>query len=136
MNGSELIWIGLGILTGLLIGIIFFGGLWWTVRVGLCSKRPALWFLTSWLIRFGVGLAGFYLVGAGYTNRFIGCLLGFVTARWVVGHGLRSAENTFNAYAARAIGKRSNDSDIATPQCPDFRPEHDVSCESKGEQCT
>jgi hypothetical protein len=29
---------------GLLLGAIFFGGLWWTVRKGLSSKRPALCF--------------------------------------------------------------------------------------------
>jgi F1F0 ATPase subunit 2 len=27
--------------TRVLLGVIFFGGLWWTVRKGLSSKRPA-----------------------------------------------------------------------------------------------
>jgi hypothetical protein len=29
---------------GVLLGVFFFGGLWWTVRRGLSSKRPALCF--------------------------------------------------------------------------------------------
>jgi heme A synthase len=34
-----------------LLGVIFFGGLWWTVRKGLSSKRPALCFFGSLLLR-------------------------------------------------------------------------------------
>ena len=30
---------------GVLLGVFFFGGLWWTVRRGVSSNRPALWFL-------------------------------------------------------------------------------------------
>jgi F1F0 ATPase subunit 2 len=36
---------------GVLLGAFFFGGLWWTVRRGLSSKRPAFWFLGSLLLR-------------------------------------------------------------------------------------
>ena len=47
---------------GVLLGALFFGGLWWTVREGLSSKRVAMWFLGSLLLRMGVTLAGFYVV--------------------------------------------------------------------------
>ncbi len=69
---------------GLLLGAIFFGGLWWTVRKGLSSRQPALWFFGSMLLRMGIALAGFYFVGRGDWRRLIGCLLGFVVARFVV----------------------------------------------------
>jgi F1F0 ATPase subunit 2 len=69
---------------GLLLGAIFFGGLWWTVRKGLSSKQPALWFLGSVLLRMGIVLAGFYLVGREDWKRLLACLLGFVIARFVV----------------------------------------------------
>ena len=39
------------LVAGLLLGAIFFGGLWWTVRKGVFSKSPALWFLGSMLLR-------------------------------------------------------------------------------------
>jgi F1F0 ATPase subunit 2 len=71
-------------ITGLLIGAIFFGGLWWTVRKGLFSKQPALWFVGSMLLRTGIALAGFYFVGRGDWERLLTCLLGFVIARFVV----------------------------------------------------
>ena len=69
---------------GLLLGAIFFGGLWWTVRKGLSSRQPALWFFGSMLLRMGIALAGFYFVGRSDWRRLIACLLGFVVARFVV----------------------------------------------------
>ena len=69
---------------GLVLGAIFFGGLWWTVRKGLTARQPALWFLGSMLLRMGIALTGFYFVGRGDWRRLIACLLGFVIARFVV----------------------------------------------------
>jgi F1F0 ATPase subunit 2 len=69
---------------GLLLGATFFGGLWWTIRKGLVSQRPALWFLGSVLLRMSIALAGFYFISAGHWDRLLLCLLGFVVARFVV----------------------------------------------------
>jgi F1F0 ATPase subunit 2 len=69
---------------GVLLGAIFFGGLWWTVRRGLSSKRPAFWFLGSLLLRASIILAGFYFVSGGHWDRLLACLLGFVMARFLV----------------------------------------------------
>jgi F1F0 ATPase subunit 2 len=69
---------------GLLLGAIFFGGLWWTVRRGVASQRAALWFLGSLVIRTGISLAGFYFVSGGRWDRLLACLLGFTIARFIV----------------------------------------------------
>lgn len=69
---------------GLGLGAIFFAGLWWTIRKGVASPRPALWFLGSLLLRTSIVLAGFYVVGRGHWERMLLCLLGFVVARFVV----------------------------------------------------
>jgi F1F0 ATPase subunit 2 len=69
---------------GILLGAIFYGGLRWTVRRGIPSKRVGLWFLGSLLLRMGVALAGFYFVAGGHWERLLLCLLGFVIARAVV----------------------------------------------------
>ncbi len=69
---------------GLLLGAIFFGGLWWTVRKGVSSPRPALWFLGSTLLRMGLVLGGFYFIGRGHWDRMLVCLIGFVIARFLV----------------------------------------------------
>ena len=66
------------------LGAIFFGGLWWTVRKGVLSKHPALWFFGSLLVRMSIALAGFYFVGRGHWERLVACLLGFIMARFIV----------------------------------------------------
>jgi F1F0 ATPase subunit 2 len=66
---------------GVLLGAFFFGGLWWTVRRGLSSRRPALWFFGSLLVRTGVVLGGFYLIASGDWQRLLPCLVGFVVAQ-------------------------------------------------------
>lgn len=71
-------------LAGCLLGTLFFGGLWWTVRKGVSSKRPVLWFSGSLLVRTGIVLAGFYLISGGRWVRLTACLLGFVIARFIV----------------------------------------------------
>jgi len=65
-------------MVGALVGAIFFGGLWQTVRRAVSSKQPALWFLGSILLRTGVTLAGFYFVSRAHWERLPACLLGFV----------------------------------------------------------
>ena len=66
---------------GLLLGAFYFGGLWWTVRKGVASTHPALWFLSSMVLRSGLVLVGFFFVGGGHWERFLACLLGFMICR-------------------------------------------------------
>ena len=68
-------------MAGVGLGAIFFGGLWWTVRKGVSANQPALWFFASWLLRTGIALAGFYVVGAGHSSRLLACLVGFALSR-------------------------------------------------------
>ena len=81
---NEMLPLVLAGVAGLLLGAIFIGGLWWTVRKGVSSQRPALWFFGSLLLRTGITLAGFYLVAAGHWERLVVCLIGFVLARVAV----------------------------------------------------
>ena len=90
------------LVTGLLLGAIFFGGLWWTVRNGLSSNRPALWFLGSLLLRTSIALAGFYSIARGPWESLLVCLVAFSGARVIVTRLTRAAENPgFPAQAAR-----------------------------------
>ena len=81
---SEILLSALALLAGILLGAIFFGGLWWTVQKGVASPRPALWFLGSLLVRTGIALGGFYLVSGGDWKRLLACLLGFIIARLII----------------------------------------------------
>lgn len=80
---ETLIW-GLSATAGLGLGVVFFGGLWWTVRRGITSPRPALLFFTSLLLRMSITLAGFYWVADGQWQRMLVCLFGFVIARLIL----------------------------------------------------
>jgi F1F0 ATPase subunit 2 len=81
---SEPLTWALAWLAGAGIGAIFFGGLYWTVRKGAASRRAALWFLGSALLRMSFALAGFYVVSGGRWERLLLSLVGFVMARLVV----------------------------------------------------
>jgi F1F0 ATPase subunit 2 len=74
----------LAAVTGFLLGVLFYGGLWWTLRESLSSKQPALWVLVSFWTRTSVVISGFYFISKGDGERLIVCLLGFVMARFVV----------------------------------------------------
>jgi F1F0 ATPase subunit 2 len=74
----------LALLAGVLLGTIFFGGLWWTIRKGLSSKQPAALFFFSLLLRTGMAMGGFYFVARGDWRRLLACLLGFFLARILV----------------------------------------------------
>ena len=81
---NETLTLTLAGLAGAGLGAIFFGGLWWTVRRGVSSGHPALWFLGSGLVRTSVVIAGFYFVGGGQWQRIAAAFLGFIAARFVV----------------------------------------------------
>ena len=74
----------LPLLAGVLLGMFFFGGLWWTIRRGVSSKEPAALFFFSLLLRTGIALAGFYFVARGDWRRVLSCLIGFILARILV----------------------------------------------------
>ena len=81
---NEFLFLAPPLAAGLLLGAFFFGGLWWTVLRGVSSRRPALWFFGSILLRMSITLVGFYFVGGENWKRWLLCLLGFVLARLVV----------------------------------------------------
>ncbi len=81
---NEFLFRALSLAAGLLLGAFFFGGLWWTVNRGISSRRPALWFSGSLLLRMSIALPGFYFVGREDWQRWLLCVLGFVAARHVV----------------------------------------------------
>lgn len=69
---------------GLLLGMFFYGGLWLTVRGGLASPRPGLWFMASFLLRTAIAVAGLLVLSGGRWPRLLIALLGLLAARLVV----------------------------------------------------
>jgi F1F0 ATPase subunit 2 len=88
------LWIPFGL--GALLGLIFFGGLWWTIREGAIRNKPAIWFLISLLMRSAIVVSGFYFTGQGQWERFLACLAGFLLARVVLTRVLKKVRYTIS----------------------------------------
>jgi len=89
---NDTLYMLLAFIAGLALGTIFFGGLWLTVKKAFASKIPALWFFSSFLMRIGITLIGFYYISLGNWQRLIICVFGFVAARFIVMHVTKSYE--------------------------------------------
>ena len=87
-------------LAGVILGMVFFAGLWWTIRKGIASPHPATWFFGSLLLRMCIAVAGFYFASAGHWQRLLICLLGFLNARLFVTWLTRSAMKSSTASIA------------------------------------
>lgn len=81
---SESLKLVLALPAGVLLGALFFGGLWWTVQRSLVSAQPAILILGSFLLRTVVTLAGFRAALLGGWQALAACMIGFLIARIVV----------------------------------------------------
>jgi F1F0 ATPase subunit 2 len=89
---NEILNKGLPLIVGLLLGVLFFGGLWLTVKKLAVSKMPALLVLFSFVFRISIVLAGFYFVGLDDWKKLGMCLIGFIVARFAVIHYTKSVD--------------------------------------------
>lgn len=72
------------LITGMAIGIFFFGSLRWTVHKNMSFSLSELWFFFHPVVRISIVLTGFYLLTDGNWLRLLLCLTGFVMARVIV----------------------------------------------------
>lgn len=72
------------LLAGFVLGSLFFGGLWITVKNISRVKNPAILFLGSLVIRLAITLIGFYFIGAHNWQRMLLLLIGFMSARFII----------------------------------------------------
>jgi F1F0 ATPase subunit 2 len=68
-------------LAGAGLGIVFFGGLWLTVRALPTARYPTALALASFWGRTALVVASFTLAFSGGWQNVLSCLLGFITAR-------------------------------------------------------
>lgn len=69
---------------GVVLGILFYGGLWLTVRRLALARHPAAMMLGSLLLRTALVLAGVLLFAHGRWQNMLACLIGFTIGRVVV----------------------------------------------------
>lgn len=90
---NEIIEIIIIFICGIILGVIFFGGLWLTVKKGITSKMPGILFVASFFIRTVITLLGFYFLGANNPKNMAACLVGFVVTRFAIKYYTKSEKN-------------------------------------------
>jgi F1F0 ATPase subunit 2 len=81
---NETLFMVLAFTAGLFLGILFFLGLWVTVKKVVIAKIPAIWVFVSFFLRVSIIMIGFYYVSQGSWQRLLLCVLGFIIARFLV----------------------------------------------------
>jgi len=81
---NDVLFMGLSFIAGLLLGTLFFGGLWYTVGKLSTSSSPGALFIGSFFIRSAITVVGLYYIAMGDWHRLPVCLLGFIAARYAV----------------------------------------------------
>ena len=92
--GDSIVWWIPAFFFGLLLGVIYFGGLWASVQHLLVFEAASLLFLLSFVIRSLIVLAGFYWVMDGYWERLIAAGAGFLMVRMVMTQQVRRELNS------------------------------------------
>lgn len=90
---NEIVYMILALIAGLALGILFFGGLWITVKKAVAAKIPAIWFFLSLLVRLSITLIGFYYISQGSWQRLLIGVVGFILARIIVLRLTKSKED-------------------------------------------
>lgn len=82
---NEGIYLSVGIiLWGIVLGLVYFGGLWITLRRLPRVKRQALWMLSSFILRNILVAAGFYaIIKLGWQPVLL-CLAGVLGVRFAM----------------------------------------------------
>ena len=81
---SWVILVVLGCVAGLTLGLLFFGGLWWTTQRLATSSRPALVVSVSLLVRTGVLALALVVLARADVSLLVGAAVGLVIARIVL----------------------------------------------------
>ena len=91
MTVGDILYCFIALLAGGCIGLLHFGGLWWTVGRLATSPRPALWSMASFWIRALVSASVFFLVTGGHPERLLLALVGFMLVRIFMVRALKPA---------------------------------------------
>ena len=93
----DALYLFIAFLVGMGTGIVYFGGLWWTVRQLPFVRHPALLTLGSFLVRTGISLTAFYLVSGGRWERILISLVGFMIMRGLLVRRVRPGSTPVSA---------------------------------------
>ncbi len=73
-----------GLAAGALLGGLYFGGLWWSVRRIRNIEHKKLFLFFSWLFRSVVLCGGLFLLAHHDSQMLLGAAAGLLTARFLI----------------------------------------------------
>jgi len=76
-------------LGGAALGVVFFGGLWLTIKKVQETSHQARLLVGSFFGRSLITLAGFFLIANGHLERLLAAFLGFILVRVIMYRRLR-----------------------------------------------
>jgi F1F0 ATPase subunit 2 len=79
---------GFGVAGGVLLGFLFFGGLWWSLKGISRRYHPKRFLGLSFLVRTLMALAGFWLALHHSVSAFLGAIVGFAVMRFILARWL------------------------------------------------
>ncbi len=74
---------------GIILGLLFFGGLYITVQKLETSKNPALIMILSFILRMAVLVVAFYFISKGGYKEVLFALAGVILTRFVMTFRMR-----------------------------------------------
>lgn len=89
MTLEQVVPVVLACAAGLVLGLVYFGGLWLTIRQMPRSRHPVALFLASLILRSVIAVTGFFLIMGNHWERAIACLVGFMLVRLILTSHLR-----------------------------------------------
>ena len=94
MTFPDLMLLGLAFGWGALLGVFYFGGLWWTLTVFRQRSRPGVFLVLSFVVRTLLVLLCFWLMLQKGVPPFLVTIGGFFLARFAVTRkvGVRKGE--------------------------------------------
>ena len=78
---NEILVLALSMISGIFLGVFYFGGLWLTLKHLPFSKQPALLTLSSFLGRSAVCVLCFCIVASNSWEGLVSSLAGFTLAK-------------------------------------------------------
>jgi F1F0 ATPase subunit 2 len=73
-----------GFFGGVVLGLVFFGGLYWSVQQLPTVKHPGLLMMASLLMRMAVLLTGLYFLMAGEIKNLLAAVVGVMLMKFVM----------------------------------------------------
>ena len=84
MTEIDIIVFVLACLWGVILGLFYFGGLWWTLSSLPKKAKPKIWLGLSYAVRMSVALLGFWIVLGRGLAPFIVTIVMFFLVRFII----------------------------------------------------